>query len=105
MRLINSSLWMRVLSPHNLPWMGLGHMWSKGYRESLFLLWQKVSRAKQSEISSELIDSSQGTPYCPRYLLVKVSSTATSLKALLTQRASTNLLSIPLIVCNPFQPP
>jgi len=66
-----------------------------------------MAKGKSGQAKWDIIRTNwffSGTPYCPRYLLVKVSSTATSLKALLTQRASTNLLSIPLIVCNPFQP-
>jgi hypothetical protein len=33
----------------------LGHTWSKGYQESLFLLRQEVSQGEQNQISSELI--------------------------------------------------
>ena len=50
---------------------GPGPYMVKCYQESLFLSWQEVSQAKQSEISSELIYSSQGTLYCLCYLLKK----------------------------------
>src|SRR5882762_253303 len=106
MRLINLSLWMRVLLiTTQLTMDGPGPYMVERLPGKPFLLWQEVSQAKQGEISSELIHSSQGTLYCLHYLSMKVSSTVTSLKALSTWQASTNLLSIPSTVCNPLQSP
>ena len=107
MRLINSSLWTRVLlitaqltvdgpGPY-----AVGRLLGKHF---FVVARGKSGQAKQDIIGTHLILLIQGTLYCLRYLSKKGSSTVTSSKALSTWQTSTHSLSVPSNVCNLFWP-
>jgi hypothetical protein len=80
-------------------------MWMKGYQESLLLSWKEVSEDKWNNLNWNSSIVVQDILYYLHYLSRKVSSIVTLLKALSTQPASINLLSVPLTICNLFWPP